>query len=117
MQPYCCLAVDGGGIRGLYSSAVLDFLMRRFSARRGVGKLDVGKGFDLVTGTSTGGLLACGLAHGCSPARLVELYRTCGPKIFNGERMPAGGVFRFLPWAWRHRSKPMHDRFLSLISP
>ena len=109
MQVFTCLAVDGGGIRGLYSAAVLDCLMKRFAAKRNVSKLDVGKGFDLVAGTSTGGILACGLAHGCSPARLVELYQTCGPKIFSGSRLPSEGRAKFLAWAWRHRAAPIHN--------
>jgi uncharacterized protein len=108
MQIFTCLAIDGGGIRGLYSAALLDCLMKRFAAKRSVSKLDVGKGFDLVTGTSTGGILACGLAYGCSPARLIELYKTCGPKIFCGDRMP-GGLAKFLAWAWKHRSAPIHN--------
>jgi len=109
MHVFTCLAIDGGGIRGLYSAALLDCLMKRFAAKRQVSKLDVGKGFDLVAGTSTGGILACGLAYGCSPARLVELYRTYGPQIFSGQRMPSGGLARFLAWAWRHRASPIHN--------
>ncbi|MCC6356460.1 MAG: patatin-like phospholipase family protein [Verrucomicrobiae bacterium] len=109
MHPYRVLSIDGGGIRGLYSATVLEGLKRRFSVRRNVASLDVGKGFDLIVGASTGGILACALAYGCSPARLMRLYRDAGPKIFCGERMPdEPRSLKFVAWAWKHRSRPIH---------
>src|SRR5438477_11696833 len=101
------LAIDGGGIRGLYPACVLSGLMRRFATKRDAAALDVGKGFDLIAGTSTGGILGCGLAFGCSPSRLAHLYREKGPEIFDGKRMPEGGL-GFLRWIWKHRRKPIH---------
>lgn len=108
MKPYCVLSVDGGGIRGLHPATMLDGLARRFASRRQVAGLDVGKGFDLVVGTSTGGILACGLAYGCTPARLASMYRESGPRIFNGARMP-GGWLGTLIWCLRHLRKPIHQ--------
>lgn len=81
-RPYRVLALDGGGMRGLYSATVLESLARHFAARRGVESLDLGKGFDLIVGTSTGGILACGLAHGLSPTEIVDLFRKVGPQLF-----------------------------------
>ena len=77
------LAIDGGGIRGIIPATVLADLERR--AARPVAEL-----FDLVAGTSTGGILGCGLLHPTrlrSAASLVELYREEGPRIF---RLPLG---------------------------
>ncbi|MCW3012723.1 MAG: Patatin [Solirubrobacterales bacterium] len=71
------LSIDGGGIRGLIPALVLEELEARTGRR-------VAELFDLVAGTSTGGILACALTRpGAAPAsELVELYRTEGPKIF-----------------------------------
>jgi uncharacterized protein len=72
------LAIDGGGIRGLIPALVLTELERR--AGRRVFEL-----FDLIAGTSTGGILACAL---CAPdalpaSELVKLYEEEGPEIFD----------------------------------
>jgi uncharacterized protein len=72
------LAIDGGGIRGLIPAVVLTELERR--AGRRTFEL-----FDLIAGTSTGGILACALcAPDALPAEeLVALYEDEGPKIFD----------------------------------
>src|SRR5918992_3127397 len=72
------LAIDGGGIRGLIPAIVLTELERR-SGRR------IFELFDLIAGTSTGGILACAL---CAPEALpasevVKLYEEEGPDIFD----------------------------------
>ena len=71
------LSIDGGGIRGIIPAIVL----AEVEARTG---RPVAQLFDLVAGTSTGGILACGLTvPGARPAsELVELYRKRGPEIF-----------------------------------
>jgi uncharacterized protein len=71
------LSIDGGGIRGIIPALVLAEVERR--AGRRVADL-----FELIAGTSTGGILACAL---CAPdplpaAELVGLYRDRGPEIF-----------------------------------
>jgi patatin-like phospholipase/acyl hydrolase len=71
------LAIDGGGIRGLIPALVLSELERRADRR-------TYEMFDLIAGTSTGGILACAL---CAPdplpaSELVKLYDEEGPKIF-----------------------------------
>jgi uncharacterized protein len=72
------LAIDGGGIRGLIPALVLAELERR--SQRRTWQL-----FDMIAGTSTGGILACAL---CAPealpaAQLVALYEEEGPEIFD----------------------------------
>lgn len=69
------LALDGGGIRGLYTASVLAALERDLGIR-------VIDHFDLITGTSTGGIIALGLALGQSPDALVEFYQNEGRNIF-----------------------------------
>src|SRR5215207_3019423 len=77
------LAIDGGGIRGLIPALVLAEIERRTGRR-------IADMFDLIAGTSTGGILACGLARRGEDGRplhsaeeLAELYVTEGPKIFD----------------------------------
>lgn len=72
------LSIDGGGIRGLIPAIVLTELEHR-SGRR------IFELFDLIAGTSTGGILACAL---CAPdplpaQELVSLYEVEGPTIFD----------------------------------
>jgi patatin-like phospholipase/acyl hydrolase len=80
--PFRVLSIDGGGIRGLIPALVLAELERL--AERPVFEL-----FDLIAGTSTGGLLALTLTRPGgdgrpAPAReIVGLYEEEGPRIFH----------------------------------
>jgi len=99
---YRVLSLDGGGMRGLYTATVLHTLMKRFSPSSDAPELDVGNAFDLIVGTSTGGILACALAAGKSTDEIIKLYAEDGPKIFR-DPMPSGncGVVK---WTYRNRS-------------
>lgn len=68
------LAIDGGGIKGLYSAVILADFEEKY------GKLS--NHFDLICGTSTGGIIALGLAAGIPAKEIVNLYKTNGPTIF-----------------------------------
>lgn len=81
-KPYRVLSLDGGGMRGTYTAEFLDRLTCYFARTRGVEALDLGKGFDLITGTSTGAIVACALAIGRPMSDVVALYRKHGPAIF-----------------------------------
>jgi hypothetical protein len=76
------LSIDGGGIRGIIPAEILDYI----TARTG---LAVHEMFDLVAGTSTGGIIALGVGTNCksgtapyTPRELVQLYVDNGAKIF-----------------------------------
>ena len=73
------LALDGGGIRGIFSAAVLAGL------EEDLGRPVVDH-FDLVVGTSTGGLIALGLGAGMTPGEMVDLYVSGRKRIFPGPR-------------------------------
>lgn len=83
------LSIDGGGMRGVYTSAYLSALAKQAAARRDTGALDVGKAFDLIVGTSTGGIIACALAAGVPLDEVADLYRQHGQEIFP-VKMPDG---------------------------
>ncbi|MYC59056.1 MAG: patatin-like phospholipase family protein [Gammaproteobacteria bacterium] len=82
VQAYRVLSLDGGGMRGIYTAAFLARLTDQFSRIRGAAALDLGRGFDLITGTSTGAIVGCALAIGRPMSEIVELYREHGSKIF-----------------------------------
>lgn len=85
------LSLDGGGMRGTYTATYLDRVASAFARRRGIPAIDVGRAFDLIVGTSTGGIIACGLAKGVPLRLMVDLYRDHGPAIFP-RRLPSGGL-------------------------
>jgi patatin-like phospholipase/acyl hydrolase len=76
-------------MRGIYTASYISHLAQGFSAKRGVGPLDVGAGFDLIVGTSTGAIIGCALAAGVSADRILRLYRDHGHHIFR-RPVPAG---------------------------
>ena len=63
-RPLRVLSIDGGGMRGLYSATYLSSLVKRYTKTRNLEGIDIGRGFDLITGTSTGAIIACVLAAG-----------------------------------------------------
>src|SRR3954454_6021277 len=82
-SPVRILAIDGGGVRGLIPAVVLADLERRTGRR-------TAEMFDLIAGTSTGGILACGRTRpgetgppACTAADLMALYDSEGPEIFH----------------------------------
>ena len=90
--PLRVLCIDGGGMRGLYSAAYLSKLEHYLASKRPdaghEAPLDLGRAFDLIVGTSTGGLMAIALAHGLPAQRMVDLYRDHGAEIFP-EKVPS----------------------------
>lgn len=74
------LALDGGGLKGLFSAAVLAELENDLG-------VSLASHFDLIVGTSTGGLIALGLGAGLRPSSLVDFYVEHGPRIFPHGRL------------------------------
>ncbi|MCC6862775.1 MAG: patatin-like phospholipase family protein [Bryobacterales bacterium] len=70
------LALDGGGIKGIFSAAVLAAIEEDLGTT-------VADHFDLVAGTSTGGIIALALGLGLSPRQVLEFYLLEGPVIFS----------------------------------
>lgn len=75
MARYKILSLDGGGIRGIISATILERLEKIYPGFIS----DV----DLVAGTSTGGLIALGLANGQTPSQIKEIYKRLGPAVFS----------------------------------
>lgn len=95
------LALDGGGIKGLFSAAFLAKLEDDLNIK-------ITDHFDLIVGTSTGGIIALGLGLGLSPKDLVEFYFKNGPKIF--QKIPIWTTLRNLLFA-KYPGKIIEDIF------
>lgn len=83
--PFRILALAGGGYLGLYTACVLAELEERAGeplARR----------FDLIAGTSVGGILALALAYEIPMTRLKDLFLEHGQKIFSARGLPSNAV-------------------------
>lgn len=81
MKSIKVLAIDGGGIRGIIPALILSEIQKRLGP-------DLYKFFDLISGTSTGGIIALGIGtqskngRPYSPTELADLYVENGPAIF-----------------------------------
>lgn len=77
------ISCDGGGIRGVYTARLLHRLLELEPALL--------ESTSLFAGTSTGAIIALGLAHGLQPSDLERLYRDQGRAIFR--RRTLGGFW------------------------
>ena len=74
------LSIDGGGIKGVVPAAFLAQLEEALGE-------SITHYFDLIAGTSTGGIIALGLGLGLSAADILHFYEHLGPAIFAGNRL------------------------------
>ncbi len=88
-RPLRILALAGGGYLGLYTAAVLAEL------EKGAGE-PLGRRFDLIAGTSVGGIAALALAFEIPMQRLVRLFEKRGTEVFSPRARPRGTVTRLL---------------------
>lgn len=75
--PFKILSLDGGGIRGIYTAELLRLCEQTFCNGAPLARY-----FDMVSGTSTGGIIALGLGLQKSTTEIVDFYRHDGRKIF-----------------------------------
>ncbi len=75
--PFRVLSLDGGGIKGIFPAAVLAHLEKRYLEGRSAGEY-----FDLIAGTSTGGIIALGLGAGLTADEMLRLYLEKGHRVF-----------------------------------
>lgn len=95
MRDRWILSLDGGGVRGLMTAVFLE----RLEAEAG---LPLARCFDLISGTSSGSIVAGGLAIGpggrpiVDISELVAFFRTESPHIFSGRSTGVIGTLRWL---------------------
>lgn len=85
------LVIDGGGIRGTFPASLLANMEEHLPS-------PIGSYFDLIAGTSTGGIIAIGLAMGIPAKTLHKLYTERGPEIFGQGKSPLEDA---ISRAWR----------------
>jgi len=69
------LSLIGGGIRGAFVTSYLKELEQKLGR-------PIAESFDLIAGTSTGGIIAAGLAFGLSAEKMHQFYVDYGASIF-----------------------------------
>ena len=80
------LALDGGGLRGLFTASFLSTLEDLGGGR-------IGEHFDLIVGTSMGGIIALALAYGTPAHTVLDLFLQKGRRVF-GKARRLGMLFR-----------------------
>ncbi len=73
--PFYILSIDGGGFRGIFAAHILKIMEEEW-------KIDWQKQFGMLAGTSTGAILAAGLACKLTAVQLTEFYEAHGRAIF-----------------------------------
>lgn len=96
------LALDGGGLKGTFTAAALATWEEQTGLR-------IVEHFDLIAGTSTGGILALGLGAGLSAREMLDFYRNRGPTIF-----PVTGLRQRIHHLLRHILKPKYSQQILL---
>jgi uncharacterized protein len=89
-RPFRILSIDGGGICGILPAAVLAELERRFLGGRSIAGY-----FDMIAGTSTGGIIALALGAGMTAADIRSIYVERGGMIFPPRWWPARYLRQF----------------------
>ncbi|TQT61977.1 CBASS cGAMP-activated phospholipase [Xanthomonas perforans] len=80
IPPLHVLALSGGGYRGLYTATVLAELEQVLGR-------PIAQHFDLICGTSAGGMLALGLANEIPASELKDLFEKHGGRIFGSRSL------------------------------
>jgi len=84
-KPFRILSIDGGGIKGIFPAKVLTDIEADLQAR-GSNRTRIFEHFDLIAGTSTGGIIALGLALGIPANEILKLYLENAKVIFGEKR-------------------------------
>jgi len=97
--PKRILSLDGGGVKGILTLGMLASIEAELRQRSNDPNLVLSDYYDLIGGTSTGAIIATGLALGKSVADMTDLYQTLGPRVFKRKR----GTGYLLKSAYDHR--------------
>ena len=110
-KPFRILSIDGGGICGILPASILAELEEKFLKGASIGDY-----FDMIAGTSTGGIIALALAHGLPAAKVRDFYIEKGSRIFP----PSDALGRLWRLAFRHvrygyEREPLEEELLRIF--
>jgi patatin-like phospholipase/acyl hydrolase len=110
-RPFRILSIDGGGICGILPASVLAELEGRF-----LDGAPISNYFDLIAGTSTGGIIALALGKGLTAGQARDLYMERGGLIFPPTTF-LGRAKRWLRQKHRYayERKPLEDELLRIL--
>lgn len=91
------LAIDGGGIKGAFPAAFLAAIEEATGKR-------IADHFDLIAGTSTGGIIALGLGLGLSARDILRFYQENGRQVF-GQEVGGAGLWGRVSSYWRKQER------------
>jgi hypothetical protein len=95
------LSLDGGGIRGILTLEILARMEEMLAEATGDGSgFRLCDYFDYVGGTSTGAIIAAGIARGMSAKELLDFYQKTGPAMFDKQVL-------WKRWNALYKSKPL----------
>lgn len=102
MARFQILSLIGGGIRGAFATSFLHNLEQKLGR-------PIAESFDLIAGTSTGGIISAGLASGMSAEEMHQFYVRYGAKIFTPRpKYKAKGlmkpIFPIANWVFKRRT-------------
>lgn len=95
------LALSGGGYRGLFTSSIVAKLEEQ-------AKRPIGDCFDLITGTSIGGVIALGLGLGKSAESIRKMFLDHGEEIFTRGEPPRWYLAKWKA-RWSQWRRPKYD--------
>tara|TARA_R110002072_G_scaffold303139_1_gene495524 strand:+ start:44925 stop:45932 length:1008 start_codon:yes stop_codon:yes gene_type:complete len=107
-KPFKILSIDGGGIKGLYSAKILEHLEQRYSC-------STSDHFDMICGTSTGGLIALALSLKIPASEVCKFYEKYGNQIFP-HRTKLGGLIRQTFWRGKYSDKPLRNALKTIFT-
>jgi len=93
------LAIDGGGIKGLYSSTILEHLEEKYGG-------SCSDYFDMLCGTSTGGIISMGLSLKIPASEISKIYSERGKEIFQKQNKCVA-LLRQTIWKGKHSDEPL----------
>jgi patatin-like phospholipase/acyl hydrolase len=108
-ETFKILSLDGGGIRGLYTAEVLRHFEEGFGP--------ISEHFDMICGTSTGGLIALALSKGVPAVDIVKFYKEKGPLIFPAKKLwsESRGKIRQLLTSGKYDNGPLEKALQDIL--
>ena len=114
-KPFRILSIDGGGIRGIFPAKFLAECERLYLEGGCVGDQ-----FDLLTGTSTGGIIALALSLGIPASAILDVYMQHGAAVFPplGRDLLGLRAFGRMVWGlghYRYARRPLESQLRKIF--